>query len=337
MGSRSRCLPKSQSYFMLPQNRNRTLIKVLMNFRISHFSGIVLEGSNLARRALLRTSTADPGVQLQAVRCSCRQGTRACHRRRRHRHLHQMTSTRKHQSCRVHHRRPCLLPLSQTSLCRRHRLNERKMPSHWRRSTSMPNKHLSNLSFIFMTSKKALLLQAQLLAGEIIQAKDIPTPATVRTCNPPAEAASTHSETWEKVFERALRALMKTDGCEPFNTPVDLKEYPSYTEYVTRPMDFGKILKQLKQGRYPNAAAVRAHVQLVWDNCRAFNEDDSWIVQQADKLAEQFERLVDEVIARATLARVELAPTASEAGKHFRSLKLSKSGDHPKRQHRSAS
>lgn len=49
----------------------------------------------------------------------------------------------------------------------------------------------------------------------------------------------------------------------PFNEPVDTKRYDNYLTYVTRPMDFGTIKRQLEAGHYREPTALLADVRQV--------------------------------------------------------------------------
>ena len=49
----------------------------------------------------------------------------------------------------------------------------------------------------------------------------------------------------------------------PFNQPVDLKMYTTYLTYISRPMDFGTIKRNLESGTYPDPEAFAADVRQV--------------------------------------------------------------------------
>ena len=56
-------------------------------------------------------------------------------------------------------------------------------------------------------------------------------------------------------------------------------------------MDLGTIHSRLSNGRYPSAEAVWADIQLVWRNCRTYNEAGSEVYKAAEELAGFAEQL----------------------------------------------
>ena len=81
---------------------------------------------------------------------------------------------------------------------------------------------------------------------------------------------------------KVLAATMKHKGAKLlFNEPVDPEalNLPDYHDVVQRPIDLGLILKRLSEGHesgwkkshYQSAAEVFHDVELVWENCLAYN------------------------------------------------------------------
>lgn len=56
-------------------------------------------------------------------------------------------------------------------------------------------------------------------------------------------------------------------------------------------MDLGTIHSRLSKNRYPSAEAVWADIQLVWRNCRTYNEASSEVCKAAEELAGFAEQL----------------------------------------------
>jgi hypothetical protein len=56
-------------------------------------------------------------------------------------------------------------------------------------------------------------------------------------------------------------------------------------------MDLGTIHSRLIKGRYTSAEAVWADIQLVWRNCRTYNEAGSEVYKAAEELAGFAEQL----------------------------------------------
>ena len=56
-------------------------------------------------------------------------------------------------------------------------------------------------------------------------------------------------------------------------------------------MDLGTIHARLSKNRYPSAEAVWADIQLVWRNCRTYNEAGSEVYKAVEELAGFAEQL----------------------------------------------
>ena len=93
---------------------------------------------------------------------------------------------------------------------------------------------------------------------------------------------------------RLLAHLRKQPGVVDFLEPVDyvtlkLLDYPLI---VKTPMDLGTVKKRVKRREYAGLEAVLRDVQLVWDNCKAYNIKDSPIVRQAERLEQEVHRFL---------------------------------------------
>jgi hypothetical protein len=60
-----------------------------------------------------------------------------------------------------------------------------------------------------------------------------------------------------------------------------LTDYPLIVKY---PMDLGTIRKKLVNSKYQLVEEAIDDIQLVWDNCKIYNQAGSWIHNIADKL-----------------------------------------------------
>lgn len=49
---------------------------------------------------------------------------------------------------------------------------------------------------------------------------------------------------------------------------VDVKVYDDYLNFVSEPMDLGKVQDKLSMLEYPDASSFAADVRLVFSNCR---------------------------------------------------------------------
>ncbi|MCO5553532.1 hypothetical protein L7F22_007054 [Adiantum nelumboides] len=103
-----------------------------------------------------------------------------------------------------------------------------------------------------------------------------------------------------------VRKIMKMEAAEPFNVPVDpvALGIPDYFDIVKRPMDLGTICKNLERGgKYRSSRDVYEDVQLVWMNCRIYN-------QKGDPILELLARVKKNFMKYWTAARLYTEKTA---------------------------
>ncbi|KAH9875394.1 hypothetical protein J1614_004886 [Plenodomus biglobosus] len=79
----------------------------------------------------------------------------------------------------------------------------------------------------------------------------------------------------------------------PFTTPVDpvALNIPSYLKIIKKPMDFGTIERNLKNGLYQSAKDFYADAQLVFQNCYKFNPEGDAVNKMGHQLEDLFESL----------------------------------------------
>ncbi|KAK0414460.1 hypothetical protein QR680_011440 [Steinernema hermaphroditum] len=113
---------------------------------------------------------------------------------------------------------------------------------------------------------------------------------------------SGNKESLKKV-EAILRETLRREESWPFAQPVDVKEVPDYREFVKKPMDLRTMMNKLKNNDYESVEEVVADYQLMFNNCRTYNGDDSEITELAKTLEtfmnEQFDALKAESISNA--------------------------------------
>ncbi|KAF2267317.1 Bromodomain-containing protein [Lojkania enalia] len=82
----------------------------------------------------------------------------------------------------------------------------------------------------------------------------------------------------------------------PFLKPVDpvALNIPTYLKIIKKPMDFGTIEKNLKEGQYQTAKDFYNDAQLVFANCYKFNPENDEVHRMGKQLQEQFNTLWDE-------------------------------------------
>ncbi|XP_027877716.1 bromodomain adjacent to zinc finger domain protein 2B-like isoform X3 [Xiphophorus couchianus] len=82
----------------------------------------------------------------------------------------------------------------------------------------------------------------------------------------------------------------------PFLSPVKLKSVPGYRKVIKKPMDFFTIKEKLINNMYLNQENFIIDVNLVFDNCQKFNEDDSEIGQAGHRMKRFFDKRWTELL-----------------------------------------
>uniref|UniRef100_A0A668AM60 Bromodomain adjacent to zinc finger domain 2B n=1 Tax=Myripristis murdjan TaxID=586833 RepID=A0A668AM60_9TELE len=82
----------------------------------------------------------------------------------------------------------------------------------------------------------------------------------------------------------------------PFLTPVNSKAVPGYKKVIKKPMDFSTIREKLINNQYLNLETFIVDVNLVFDNCEKFNEDDSTIGRAGHSMRRFFEKRWTELL-----------------------------------------
>uniref|UniRef100_UPI0037E82B33 bromodomain adjacent to zinc finger domain protein 2B n=1 Tax=Semicossyphus pulcher TaxID=241346 RepID=UPI0037E82B33 len=82
----------------------------------------------------------------------------------------------------------------------------------------------------------------------------------------------------------------------PFLTPVNLKSVPGYRKVIKKPMDFSTIREKLTNNQYLNLETFIIDVNLVFENCEKFNEDDSEIGRAGHSMRRFFDKRWTELL-----------------------------------------
>ncbi|CCC68738.1 hypothetical protein NCAS_0B06540 [Naumovozyma castellii] len=93
----------------------------------------------------------------------------------------------------------------------------------------------------------------------------------------------------EKLLAIMREQLDDTDG-HPltgiFEQLPSKKLYPDYYVIIQNPMALETILRKCKRGEYKNLSEVKEDMQTMFNNARFYNEEGSWVYNDADKLNE---------------------------------------------------
>ena len=97
----------------------------------------------------------------------------------------------------------------------------------------------------------------------------------------------------------------------PFLEPVNAVEVSGYTSVVTKPMDLSAVRRKLYN--YEHHKAFASDVRLVWTNCLAFNDPNSYLGRCALCLSQFFEELYEEWITKPEKVEAEEIAAAEAA------------------------
>uniref|UniRef100_A0A673GG58 Bromodomain adjacent to zinc finger domain protein 2B-like n=1 Tax=Sinocyclocheilus rhinocerous TaxID=307959 RepID=A0A673GG58_9TELE len=93
-----------------------------------------------------------------------------------------------------------------------------------------------------------------------------------------------------------LAELERHQDAWPFLTPVNLKSVPGYRKVIKKPMAFSTIREKLVSSQYQNLETFIIDVNLVFDNCEKFNEDNSDIGRAGHNMRKFFEKRWTELL-----------------------------------------
>ncbi|XP_057193148.1 bromodomain adjacent to zinc finger domain protein 2B isoform X10 [Triplophysa rosa] len=93
-----------------------------------------------------------------------------------------------------------------------------------------------------------------------------------------------------------LAELERHQDAWPFLTPVNSKSVPGYKKVIKKPMDFSTIREKLVSSQYQNLETFIIDVNLVFDNCEKFNEDNSDIGRAGHNMRKFFEKRWTELL-----------------------------------------
>uniref|UniRef100_A0A671S4C3 Bromodomain adjacent to zinc finger domain protein 2B-like n=1 Tax=Sinocyclocheilus anshuiensis TaxID=1608454 RepID=A0A671S4C3_9TELE len=98
-----------------------------------------------------------------------------------------------------------------------------------------------------------------------------------------------------------LAELESHQDAGPFLTPVNPKSVPGYRKIIKKPMDFSTIRDKLTNSQYLNLETFIIDVNLVFDNCEKFNEDNSDIGRAGHEMRRFFQRRWTELLRQNSL------------------------------------
>ena len=81
------------------------------------------------------------------------------------------------------------------------------------------------------------------------------------------------------------------DIIEPFMLEPCKKTYPEYYIFIKNPINLVKIDERISSNYYKTMKKFRSDVNLMFENCKSYNESDSLLHQDACKLQKIFNKV----------------------------------------------
>lgn len=91
-------------------------------------------------------------------------------------------------------------------------------------------------------------------------------------------------------LKAVLLGLRKHDAYQAFAHPVTEELAPRYFEYIKHPMDISTIRKKLESDEYTSVAEFIADAELMFNNCRTYNNPTSPYVEAAGRLQQRMQQ-----------------------------------------------
>ncbi|KAL4488888.1 hypothetical protein ABPG72_005675 [Tetrahymena utriculariae] len=103
----------------------------------------------------------------------------------------------------------------------------------------------------------------------------------------------TRKEDYKKM-NTVLQSLFDNSDSLEFRFPVDylalgLIDYPNV---IKKPMDLTTVKNKINTQSYDTIEDFLDDIQLIWDNCKLYNAQGSWIWKLADKLDKYYKKLI---------------------------------------------
>ena len=99
---------------------------------------------------------------------------------------------------------------------------------------------------------------------------------------------------WEKPGKKLMNALWRANNAWIFHEPVDPVKLniPDYFDIVKKPMDFSTIKKKLNNNAYHSGEDFLTDVELVFNNCRAYNQPSTDVHIMCNSIFEVYQAQV---------------------------------------------
>jgi len=99
---------------------------------------------------------------------------------------------------------------------------------------------------------------------------------------------------WEKPGKKLMNVLWRANNAWIFHEPVDPVKLniPDYFDVVKKPMDFSTIKKKLNNNAYRSGADFLSDLELVFSNCRSYNQPSTDVHAMCNSVYEVYQTQV---------------------------------------------
>lgn len=101
-----------------------------------------------------------------------------------------------------------------------------------------------------------------------------------------------------------LFSLQSHPSSWPFHEPVSLRDVPDYLEVVKHPMDMSSMMTKIRNGSYRSVKGFVVDVNLMCNNCFAYNSPDTQYYKCAENIKNHCEKTVE--MYKNTISRWDL-------------------------------
>lgn len=120
-----------------------------------------------------------------------------------------------------------------------------------------------------------------------------------------------------KKVKQVWQSIQDNGDSLEFRFPVDWQGLGliDYLTIVAHPMDLNTVSVKLQEGAYQSVEEALDDLQLIWDNCKLYNQKGSWIYDKAEKLERLFKKGVKAHLPMVALpgAPAKAAPAKPES------------------------
>ncbi|OII74144.1 uncharacterized protein cubi_02946 [Cryptosporidium ubiquitum] len=99
------------------------------------------------------------------------------------------------------------------------------------------------------------------------------------------------SRGWKHMCKKITQCLIESPYGAPFIHPVDENDAPDYYNLIEQPIDLSTIMNKIKQDSYESIEQYRSDIDLIFINCKKYNESTSMIVEWCNKIQSEFDQL----------------------------------------------